>query len=284
MGFNPHPSDWVDEIATAAIENFFHAVHHRNPTVEVEPADGSPIRIDHRTIDCLFERLKPINRNAVHCYRTIRDMQEDEVEITRRFGNPGRLRLSLRFDEGAPRRIAHVNRNGMLTTDSREQKINPLAPRGRDFAGVVVPDSDAGDLWLRNMENPSHDSLSSGQLGSEQDRREADKRFRQARRELGAIIERRAEIANYGDPANIDGLAGILPDEEDSLGEHVLTTRVVESRTPPSQLVEEAEEVEAQGGGEGEDHSAGGGGDNSGATDRMGTATGPPDTGTVGRH
>ena len=83
MGFNPHSSDWVDEIATAAIENFFHAVHHRNPTVEVQPADGSPIRIDHRTIDCLFERLKPINRNAVHCYRTIRDMQEDEVEITR---------------------------------------------------------------------------------------------------------------------------------------------------------------------------------------------------------
>ena len=110
----------------------------------------------------------------------------------------------------------------MLITDSREQRTNPLAPRGRslrpDFAGVIVPDSDAGDLWLRRMENPSHDSVSSGQIRSERDRREADSRFRQARRELGEIIERRAEIANYGDPTNIDELAGILPDEEDSLG------------------------------------------------------------------
>ena len=271
MGFNPHSSDWVDEIATAAIENFFHAVHHRNLIVEVKPADGSPVRMDHRTIDCLFERLKPSNRNAVHYYRTIRDMPEDEVETTKRFRNLGRLRLSLLFGEGTPRRIAHVNRNGMLVTDSREQKTNPLAPRGRslwpDFAGVIVPDSDAGDLWLGKMENPSHDSLSSGQLRSEQDRSEADRRFRQARRELGRIIERKAEIANYGDLTDIDELAGILPDEENPLGEQTLTTRVVESRTPPSQMAEEAEEIEEKGGGKGTDlggGSAGGGGGNSG--------------------
>ena len=65
MGFNPHSSDRVDAIATAAIENFFPAVHHRNPTVEVKSADESPIGMDHRTIDCLFERLGPLNRNAV---------------------------------------------------------------------------------------------------------------------------------------------------------------------------------------------------------------------------
>lgn len=46
MGFNPHSSDRVDEIATAAIENFVHAVHHRNLIVEVKPADGSPVRMD----------------------------------------------------------------------------------------------------------------------------------------------------------------------------------------------------------------------------------------------
>lgn len=132
---------------------------------------------------------------------------------------------------------------------------------------MIVPDSDAGDLWLRKMENPSHDSLSSGQLRSERDRSEADKRFRQARRELGKIIECRAKIANYGDPTNIDELAGILPDEENPLGEQTLTTRVVESRTPPSQMVEEAEEIEEKGGGKGEapgGGGAGGGGGNSG--------------------
>ena len=91
----------------------------------------------------------------------------------------GKLRVYLAFAQGAPRRVAHINRNGMLITDSREQKNSPLSPRGRslwpDFVGVIVPETDAGDLWLRKMENPSHDSLSSGQLRKEEDRREADK-------------------------------------------------------------------------------------------------------------
>ena len=264
MGFNPHSSGWVDQVATAVIENFFRAVHHRKLIVRVNPENGSPVWIDHQTIDYLFEQLKPINRNAVHYYRAIRDLNDDDVELTMHFRNLGRLRVHILFTEGAPRRIAHVNRNGMLITDSREQKTNPLAPRGRslwpDFAGVIIPDTDAGDLWLRRMENPSHDSLSSGQLRSEQARREADSRLRQVRRELGEIIERRAKIANYGDLTNLDELAGILPDDEVALGDRALTTRVVESRTTPSQMVEVAEEVEDEGGGDGEDSGGGSGG------------------------
>lgn len=271
IGFNPHSSDWVDQVATAVIENFFYAVHRQNLTVEISPEDRNSVRIDHQTIDYLFERLKPINRNAVHYYRTVRDIQQDDVEVTMRFRNLGRLKVYLRFAEDAPRRIAHVNRNGMLITDSREQKTNPLAPRGRslwpDFVGVIVPDTDAGDLWLRRMENPSHDSLSSGQLRNENERREADSRLKQARRELGEFIERRAEIDRYGDTSNIDELAGILPDMDDALGDRTLTTRVIESRTSPSQMVEVTEEVEDEGGGEGEDH---GGGTGSGGSDSGG--------------
>ena len=263
MGFNPHSSDWVDEVATSVIENFFYAVHHQNLVVVITPQDGNPVRIDHQTIDYLFERLRPINRNAVHYYRAIRDIGEDDVEVTMRFLNLGRLRAYVSFTEGAPRRVAHINRNGMLITDSREQKINPLAPRGRslwpDFVGVIVPDTDAGDLWLRRMENPSHDSLSSGQLRSEEDRRGADRRLRQVRRELGEIIERKAEIDRYGEASNIDELAGILPDQGDTQGARTLTTRVIESRTSPSQMVEVAAEIEDRGGGEGEDRGDGSG-------------------------
>ena len=198
MGFNPHASDWVDQMATAVIENFFYAIHHQNLTVEIVPRDGSSVRIDHQTIDYLFERLTATNRSAVHYYKAIRNLREDDIEVTRRFAHLGRLRAYLIFAEGAPRRIAHINRKGMLITDSREQRVSPLAPRGRslwpDFVGVIVPDTDAGDLWLRRMENPSHDSLSSGQLRSEKDRREADRQLREARRELEAIIERKANI------------------------------------------------------------------------------------------
>lgn len=261
MGFNPRSSDWVDQVATAVIENFFHAIHQQNLTVEVHPQDGNPIRIDHQSIDYLFERLKPINRSAVHYYKAIRDLGEDDVELTMRFTKLGRLRVYVVLAEGTPRRLAHINRNGMLITDSREQRINPLAPRGRslwpDFVAVVVPDTDAGDLWLRKMENPSHDSLSSGQLRNENERRDADKRFKQARGELGEIIERKAELDRYGEASNIDELAGILPDVDNALGDRTLTTRVVESRTTSSDVKEVAEEIESEGGREGRDRGDG---------------------------
>ena len=277
MGFNPHSSDWVDQVATAVIENFFHAIHHQNLTVEVIPKDGSPVRIDHQTIDYLFERLTAINQNAVHYYRAIRDLSGDDIAVTRRFRDLGQLRAYVVFAEGSPRRIAHINRNGMLITDSREQKVNPLAPRGRslwpDFVGVIVPDSDAGDLWLRKMENPSHDSLSSGHLRSEKDRREADRRLKQARRELGEVIERRAEIGRYGEASNIDELAGILPDQDDALGDRTLKTQVIETPTTPSGVVEVAEEVEDEGGGEGEDPGDGSGGGGNGTEEGGGAGS-----------
>ena len=271
MGFNPHSSDWVNQVATAVIENFFYAIHRQNLTVEIVSEDENQITIDYQTIDYLFERLTPINGNAVHYYKAIRDHSDDEVEATRRFRDLGRLSAYIVFSEGSPRRIAHINRNGMLITDSREQKINPLAPRGRslwpDFVGVIVPDSDAGDLWLRRMENPSHDSLSSGHLRSEEDRRVADRRLRQARRELAEIIERRAEIDRYGEASNIDELAGILPDLEDAPGDRTLATRVIETRSAPSDVLEIEREVEAEGGGEGEDARDGYGGEGNGTED-----------------
>ena len=263
MGFNPHSSDWVDQVATAVIENFFFAIHRQNLSVGIVPEKGSAVRIDHQTIDYLFERLKPMNRNAVHYYRAVRDLLEDDVEVTKRFGSLGCLRVYVVFAEGSPRRVAHINRNGMLITDSREQKVNPLAPRGRslwpDFVTVIVPGTDAGDLWLRRMENPSHDSLSSGQLRSEKNRREADQLLKQVRRELRDVIERKAEIGSYGEASNIDELAGILPDQDEVLGDRTLTTQVVESRPTPAKAVEIAEVVEDEGGGEGEDPGDGSG-------------------------
>ena len=112
MGFNPHASDWVQQIAAATIENFFHAIHHRRLTVEVSAREEEQVMIDHQTIDHLFEQLPPINRGAVHYYRTIRDCGEADVHLTERFKGVGRLRVCVDFAEGAPRRMAHINRQG----------------------------------------------------------------------------------------------------------------------------------------------------------------------------
>ena len=264
MGFNPQSSDWVDQITTSVIENFFYAIHHQTLVVRVQPRKGDEVLVDHQTMGYLFDRFRPINRSAVHYYSVIRDVEEDDIELTSRFLNVGKLRVYLAFTQGAPRRVAHINRNGMLITDSREQKNSPLAPRGRslwpDFVSVIVPETDAGDLWLRKMENPSHDSLSSGQLRKEEDRREAEGRFKQVRRELSEIIERRAEIDRYGEASNVDELAGVLPDIGEGVGDRTLTTRVIETEANQTNTVQIGEEVEDEGGGEGDDSGEGSGG------------------------
>ena len=45
---------------------------------------------------------------------------------------------------GGPRRVAYINRNGMLISGSREQNVNPFSPRGKslwpDYAVVVGPE------------------------------------------------------------------------------------------------------------------------------------------------
>ena len=131
MGFNPHSTGWVEQVTTAVIENFFYAVHHKNLTVLILTKEEAPVRIDNQTIGYLFERNTPINGDAVHYYRAISYLPEEEVVVTKPFGDLGRLRAHVVFTDGAPRRVAHINRNGMLITDSREQRVNPLAPRGR---------------------------------------------------------------------------------------------------------------------------------------------------------
>ena len=118
---------------------------------------------------------------------------------------------------------------------------------------MIVPDSDPGDLWLRRMENPSHDALSLGQLRNEGDRREAKKLLRQARRGLRAIIDEKAEVNRYGDTTNIDELSDLLPDQEGIAGDRTLTTHVIEPRRKPSDTFTIiTEESEGKGGGEGE--------------------------------
>lgn len=258
MGFNPHSSDWINKVATSVIENYFYAIHRQELSVRIVPTKGKPVHIDYQTIDHLFNFLEPINQRAVHYYRTVRDADEKDIGSTSRFRKLGKLTLFLSFFEGAPRHIAHINRNGMLITDSRDQRVNPLCPRGRslwpDYVGVMVPDSNSGDLWLRKMENPSHDSMSSGQLLNENEQREAEECFKEVRRSLRKIIDDKAELESYGAESNLDELAELFPEMANSLpSSKSLQTRQIESLASTVNKIQEPQESYRTGGGEGED-------------------------------
>ena len=228
LGFNPRSSNWVGEMTRAVIENFFHAVSGRQLAVKITASKGKhTVVIDHETIDSLFPNEAIGGSSAAHYYRAIRDA---DVERTPRIAPLGSLTVHTVFVEGAPRRTALVNRNGMLISDSKDLRINPLSPRARglwpDFAAVVVPETDQGDLWLRSLENPSHDSLSTEQLPTEKERRNADKLFKRMRSEIAGIIENLAGIEDYGEESNIDELTGLLPDLGQGAERALLTTEL----------------------------------------------------------
>ena len=231
MGFNPRSQEWAKEVTHAAIENFFYAIHHRKLVVSVKALKSNRIIVNHETLDPLFEGQEK-DIPSYHYYRAIRDenpIRTDEI------GKIGPLDVHVLIGSG-PRRTAYVNRNGMLITDIRDQKVNPIAPQGRslwpDFATVVVPATDQGDRWIRSTENPSHDSLSPEQLLEEAERRDARRWFKEAKDIIRAAIDEKAQIEKYGDASNLNELASMFPDEFDpeAPGNRVLKTRISRTR------------------------------------------------------
>lgn len=228
MGFNPHSSEWVKEITSAAIENFFYAIHHKRLVVKISAQETDAIVVSHETLDSLFERHSK-DKPSYHYYKAIRDRKANTVDTT---GKIGPLDVYLSIGSG-PRRTAYINRNGMLITDSREQKSNPMHPRGSslwpDFAAVVVPATDKGDKWIRQTENTSHDSMSPRQLSESKEQRDAEKMFKSARDAIKKVIDDAANVERYGDTSNLQELAALFPDKfaPDAPGNKVLATRTV---------------------------------------------------------
>ena len=210
MGFNPRVADWVGDIVRAVLRNFFHAIHHRVLEVRIK-SDENEVVITNEDLELLFERYAK-DEEAFDYYRAIRD---SEVIVTDPVRTIGTLDLYIKID-GGPKRMAYVNRNGMLISDSREKKDNPLPPNNRslwpDFAGVIIPSTDAGDRRMRQMENPSHDAISVSQLREESEQRRMARAFASARQIIRQVMDERTHLAQSGNQANLRELAEMFPE------------------------------------------------------------------------
>ena len=280
MGFNPRSNEWRREVTAAVIENFFHAIHHKKLVVKVKDQINDTILINHETLDWLLER-ESNNKPAFHYYKAIRDQEARSTEPIDRIGP-----LNAYVSVGAgPRRTAYINRNGMLITDSREQKANPLAPRGKslwpDYCVVVTPESDKGDEWIRQTENTSHDSMSPRQCFEGRELTDAERWFRQARNKISQIIDDAAQVQKYGDTTNLSELASMFPDEFDpeTPGNKLLKTKTTNTRLViPQPITPEPEpgpDPEPEPGPGPEPESGPGPGPGQGPNPRPGPAPGP---------
>ena len=230
IGFNPHSTEWAKDLKSAVISNFFHAIHHDRLRVVVRPLDEPESTITFHTIDMDFEALIP-DSAAYHYYQTVRGDQRTHRVTTAGEGEIGPVDLHVRIGAG-PRRTAYINRNGMLVTDSKEQRINPLAPRGRnvwpDYTAVVMPRTDAGANFLLRMENPNHSSLSPSQFADQDTEQRASESLRATRQAIRNTIDSMVASVPQDDITNAGELIQQLPELAASqAGPQALPTRTI---------------------------------------------------------
>ena len=215
MGFNPRTDNWIDEIVRAVLQNFFYAIHHQSLVVSVEDSENT-VEIKHDNLEPLFERYNEDDSASHFYYRAIRDA---ELETTKPISNLGEFDVFIHLN-GGPRRMAFVNRNGMLISDSREQKSNPIYTRNRslwpDYAAVILPSTDSVDKMIRKMENPSHDAISIAQLSEQDEQRKMRNAFKNARDAIRAIMDNKTHLDQSGHQANLRELAEMFPELDPS--------------------------------------------------------------------
>ena len=240
MGFNPRTDNWIDEIVRAVLQNFFYAIHHQSLVVSVEDSENT-VEIKYDNLEPLFERYNEDDSASHFYYRAIRDA---ELETTNAIRNLGEFDVFIHLN-GGPKRMAFVNRNGMLISDSREQKSNPIYTRNRslwpDYAAVILPSTDSVDKMIRKMENPSHDAISISQLNEQDEQRKMRNAFRDARDAIRAIMDDKTHLDQSGHQANLRELAEMFPELDPSKrGVTSLVTReiIYQSNTNQDSFVE----------------------------------------------
>ena len=123
------------------------------------------------------------------------------------------LRISTKIQ--APRRLAHINRLGMLITESRERGDNPLYPRGAGswspWSAVTVAADEESEKNLRRMEPPAHNALHTRQMGSKQEQDAAQAETGRLREEIREKIRKVLDETNQKNATNVEELAKLFP-------------------------------------------------------------------------
>ncbi len=211
LGFNAHCANWAGAAVAAVLKNFFYAIHDKQLVVEIQAnPDQPPTVLNHETIDQHFTTVG--ERESYAYYRAIRDCVAQTIQTESPLGP---LQVYILTGDG-PRRTACLNRNGMLITDSREQKRNGLAPQNRsfwpDYSAVLVAATPQGDEWLRAMENPGHDAITPQQFKGISERKRAESILNKARKALRETYDGAFNTTQCHATSNLSELAYALPE------------------------------------------------------------------------
>ena len=206
--------DWPNRTRDTTIKNFFAAIQHGNLTVEIKAEDpNNCFKIDQSSIGTLIADLPPKDETR-HYYQAIKNEGKSTAPSGKltQFGN---LHLWITTEPDSCRRLAHINRRGMLITESRQPSENPLYPYGggswAPWAAVTIATSEDADRYLRKMEPPAHDSIKPALLKSPNDEATARDELRNQQDQIRNRIRDEIDSLHKDQSENIRELADLFP-------------------------------------------------------------------------
>ncbi len=252
--------NWEHEIIASILLNFFQAVHEEGIRFVVQHQQIGP-----RELPMLYENQQ-VMAGAVQIgsaddflfsallYKCLLD-EKTEIKVVHVPG-AGHFCIRLLQQEGFPKRIG-ILRNGMYITDELGHfgdKFRHFSMH-RDFVGLVEPADKEAGVWMKSLENPSHDSLDPERLASEEERRNA----RKAGKLLASLIRdtvREFAKPESGEETDLEELSRFFDVDaegaEDENGELDLTTSKV-VRPPADTKKKKVAKLPPTGNGEGEE-------------------------------
>ena len=206
--------DWPERTKEATIRSFFAAIQKGNLAVSIKTQNsGDHWKIDQGSIGALVADLPP--RDETRYYYQALKTEAKQTNASGKLTQFGNLELWITTEPEACRRLAHINRRGMLITDSRQGRDNPLYPHGggmwAPWAAVTMATTEEADRFLRRMEPPAHDSIKPDLFKMPNDQATARDELRLQQEQIRQEIRNAIEDLHRNKSDNIRELAELFP-------------------------------------------------------------------------
>ena len=231
---------WVKQATREILRNFFYAIHTGNLEIHLQDQDaGTQSILDQKSLDAEMEQLGEKDPSRQY-FQAIRG-EPLETNPSGKLGPSRRMMVWINTNRNAPKKLAHLNRRGMLITDAGRLGENPFKPYGSGgwtpWCAVTMAADENTDRFIRRMEPATHNAIHPGELLDPAEQESAAEELKHHRDQIAELIRSRIEQDGATQTSNITELAEMFPDLPLDQGQD-MEWREIESQQEKNQAEE----------------------------------------------